>query len=325
MRRRAFIAALGGAAAWPLAAAAQPAVPVIGFLSSRSPGESASVVAAFREGLKQSGYVEGQNVHIACRWADGRYASLAAMAADLVDQRVAVIVPVGGEVTAFAAKAATATIPIVFVMGSDAVETGLVASLNRPGGNITGATLMGGALGAKRLELLRELLPQAAVIGFLVNPDHPRAAIDTAEVEDAARALTQQVRIVTARTLTDFDTAFARLTQERAAALIVNRDGFFNSRRERIMALAARHSMPAIYESREHTAAGGLMSYGTSYSDTYRQAGIYTGRILKGAKPAELPVLQPTKFELVINLKTAQVLGLGISPTLLARADEVIE
>jgi putative ABC transport system substrate-binding protein len=326
MRRRAFIAALGGAAAWPLAARAQQAtMPVIGFLSSRSPGESSSVVAAFRTGLKESGFVEGHNVHIAFRWAEGHYAGLASMAADLVEQRVAVLVPVGGEVTAFAAKVATSTIPIVFVMGSDAVEAGLVASINRPGGNITGATLMAGAVSAKRLELLREVLPEAKVIAFLVNPDHPRSAADAAEVQEAARSLAQPVRIVTARTEADFEAAFATLMQERLGALIVNRDGFFNSRRERIIALAARHAVPAIYESREHAEAGGLMSYGTSYADTYRQAGIYAGRILKGAKPAELPVLQPTKFEFVINLRTARALGLAIPPLLLARADEVIE
>jgi putative tryptophan/tyrosine transport system substrate-binding protein len=325
MRRRAFIVGLFTVAAWPPGPRAQQGAPVIGFLSSRSPGESASVVAAFREGLRESGYIDGQNVHIAFRWGDGDYARLAALAADLVHQRVAVMVPVGGEVTALAAKAATATIPIVFVMGSDAVEAGLVESLNRPGGNITGATLMAGAAGTKRLELLRQLLPGVRVIGFLVNPDHPRAVIDTAEVQEVARVLAQDVRILTARTEADFDSAFATMTQAGADALIVNRDGFFNSRRERIIALAARFAVPAIYESREHAAAGGLMSYGTSYVDTYRQAGIYAGRILKGGKPADLPVLQPTRFELVINLKTANALGLEVPPTLLARADEVIE
>jgi putative ABC transport system substrate-binding protein len=319
------MALFGGAAAWPLAARAQSPVPVVGFLSSRSPGESASVVAAFRDALKESGYVEGRNVHIAFRWAEGHYERLLSMAADLVEQRVAVVVPVGGEVTALAAKAATSTIPIVFVMSSDAVETGLVASINRPGGNITGVTLMSGAVGAKRLELLRQVLPGATVIGFLVNPDHPQAAVDTVEVQEAARSLGQQVRTLSAREDADFETAFATLAQERIGALIVNRDGFFNSRRERIIALAARQALPAIYVSREHAAAGGLMSYGTSYADTYRQAGIYVGRILKGAKPAELPVLQPTKFELVINLKTAKALGLDVPPMLLARADDIIE
>ena len=325
MRRREVIGLIGGASAWPLIGNAQPSTPVIGFLSSRSPGESASVVAAFREGLKEVGYVEGRNVHIAFRWAEGAYARLATLAADLVEQRVAVIVPVGGEVTALAAKSATSTIPIVFVIGSDAVEMGLVASLSRPGRNVTGATLMGGAVGTKRLELLRELAPRAAIIGFLLNPDHPRASTDTAEVEDAGRALAQKVSVVTVRADSDLEIAFARLKEERAGGLIVNRDGFLNSRREQIIALASRHELPAIYESREHVASGGLISYGTSYSDTYRQAAIYAGRILKGATPAELPVLQPTKFELVINLSTAKALGLTIPPTLLARADEVIE
>jgi putative tryptophan/tyrosine transport system substrate-binding protein len=325
MRRREVIVLIGGAGAWPLVGNAQPSTPVICFLSSRSPGESASLVAAFREGLKELGYVEGRNVHIAFRWAEGAYARLAPLAADLVEQRVAVIVPVGGEVTALAAKLATSTIPIVFVIGSDAVEMGLVASLSRPSGNVTGATLMGGAVGTKRLELLRELVPGAAIIGFLLNPDHPRASNDTAEIEGAGRALAQQVRMVMVRADSDFESAFARLKEERVGALIVNRDGFLNSRREQIIALANRHALPAIYESREHVASGGLMSYGTSYSDTYRQVGIYVGRILKGVKPAELPVLQPTKFELVIHLSTAKALGLTIPPSLLARADEVIE
>jgi putative tryptophan/tyrosine transport system substrate-binding protein len=283
---------------------------VIGFLSSRSPGESASVVAAFGEGLKESGYVEGQNVHIAFRWPEGDYARFAVLASELVGRRAAVIVAVGGEVTAHAAKAATTTITIVFVIGSDAVEASLVASFNRPRGNVTGATLMGGAVGAKRLELLRELVPGAAAIGFLLNPDHPRAANDQTEAREAARALAQRLHVVAARDEAGFEPAFAALAEERAGALIVNRDAFFNSRRERIIALAARHRIPAIYESREHVAAGGLMSYGTSYADTYRQAGIYAGRILTGAKPAELPVLQ---------------LGLTVPPTLLDRADEVIE
>jgi putative ABC transport system substrate-binding protein len=325
MRRREVIRLLTGAAAWPCAARAQAATPMIGFLSSRSPGESAALVTAFGKGLRESGYVEGQNLHIAFRWAEGNYARLPALAVELVERRVAVIVSVGGEVTTDAVRVATSTIPIVFVIGSDAVEMGIVASLNRPGGNITGATLMAGAVGAKRLELLRELVPDAAVIGLLINPDHPRAASDAAEVEDAGRALAQKVRLATARSDAELEPAFAGLREAQAGALIVNRDGFFNSRREQITALAARHAMPAIYESREHVAAGGLMSYGTSYAETYRQAGIYTGRILKGAKPAELPVLQPTKFELVINLTTARVLGLTIPTSLLARADEVIE
>jgi putative tryptophan/tyrosine transport system substrate-binding protein len=325
MKRREAMALLASAAAWPLASRAQQATPVIGFLSSRSPAESAPLVAAFREGLRESGHFEGRDVQIVFRWAEGRYERLPEMAADLVGQRIALLVSVGGEVTALAAKAATATIPIVFVIGSDAVETGLVASLARPGGNVTGATLMGGALGAKRLELLREMLPDPSVIGFLVNPDHPRARADTAEVHEAAGPLAQPILVVDARTDSDLEHAFKTLAQSRARGLIVNRDGFLNSRRERIMALAARHELPAIYESREHAMAGGLMSYGTSYAEIYRQAGLYAGRVLNGAKPTELPVVQPTKFEFIINLKTAQALGLPVTPTLLARADEVIE
>jgi putative tryptophan/tyrosine transport system substrate-binding protein len=326
MTRRHAIALLGAAAAWPLATRAQQlTVPVIGFLSGRSPGESASVEAAFRQGLQETGYVEGQNVHIALRWADGRYARLPELAADLVGRRVTVLVSVGGEVVALAAKAATTTIPIVFVMGSDPVEAGLVASLNQPGGNITGATLLAGPLGAKRVELMHELVPRATVVAFLVNPNHPRADLDIAETHEAAQKLRQTVRVVGARTVSDLQPAFASIIQQRADALIVNRDGFLNSQREQVVVLAARHALPAIYESREHVEAGGLMSYGPSYSDTYRKAGIYTGQILKGVKPSELPVLQPAKFELVINLKTAKAIGLDVPPTLIARSDEVIE
>ena len=238
---------------------------------------------------------------------------------------MAVIVSVGGEVVALAAKAATTTIPIVFVMGSDPVESGIVTSLNRPSGNITGASLLAGALGAKRLELVRELVPNTNIIAFLVNPDHPRAELDIKETQDAARTLGQRLHVVKARTESDFQAAFASIAAEKAGAMIVNRDAFFNSRRDLIVALAARHAVPAIYELREHVAAGGLISYGPSYADTYRQAGIYTGRILNGAKPADLPVVLPTKFELVLNLAIAKSLGLEVPPTVLARADEVIE
>jgi putative tryptophan/tyrosine transport system substrate-binding protein len=327
MRRRKFLRLIGGAtAAWPLAVTAQPsAMPVIGFLSGRSPAESASVEAGFRTGLKDAGYVEGQNLHIAFRWADGQYERLPALAADLVDRRVAVIVAVGSEVVALAAKAATTAIPIVFVIGSDPVEVGLVVSLNRPGGNITGTSLLAGALGAKRLELLRELVPGAGLLAFLMNPRHPRGELDLTEMRDAALSLGQNMLVLTAATEADFPMAFATLVEQKAGALIVNRDAFFNSRREQIIALAARHAVPSIYESREHVAAGGLISYGPSYSDTYRQAGIYAGRILRGAKPTDLPVQLPTKFELAINIKTARALGVDVPPTLLARADDVVE
>jgi putative tryptophan/tyrosine transport system substrate-binding protein len=295
MKRREAMALLASAAAWPLASRAQQATPVIGFLSSRSPAESAPLVAAFREGLRESGHFEGRDVQIVFRWAEGRYERLPEMAADLVGQRIALLVSVGGEVTALAAKAATATIPIVFVIGSDAVETGLVASLARPGGNVTGATLMGGALGAKRLELLREMLPDPSVIGFLVNPDHPTARADTAEVHEAAGPLAQPILVVDARTDSDLEHAFKTLAQSRARGLIVNRDGFLNSRRERIMALAARHELPAIYESREHAMAGGLMSYGTSYNArhirAFRAAQVDSPRDVK--TPAEARAYPP--------------------------------
>ena len=327
MRRRDFLGALGGAAAaWPLAAhAQQPAMPVIGFLSSRSASDSASVEAAFRLGLQEAGYVEGQNVHIAFRWADGQFARLPALAADLVARRPTVIVAAGGEVTASVAKTATTTIPIVFIIGVDAIKAGLVASMNRPGGNLTGVTLFTGSLAAKRLELLRELVLGVGVIAVLANPRNSNAEAYETDVTEAARTLGQRLQLINASTESDIEMAFATLAKQQVGALVVMPDPFLNTRRDQIMGLAARHALPAIYDSREHAVAGGMMSYGASYTDVYRQAGIYTGKVLKGARPADLPIMQPTKFTLVINLKTAKSLSLEVPQKLLALAEEVIE
>jgi len=327
IRRREFIFALGSAAAvWPLAARAQqPAMPVVGFLSSRSPNESASAVAAFRQSLSEAGYIEGKNLAIAFRWAGGQYDRLPALAADLARHQVAAIFATGGNPPAFAAKAATATIPIVFLIGSDPVKFGLVASLNRPGGNITGVTLFTSLLVAKRLELLHELVPTATKIAILVNPNNSNTEPDTKVAQIAASSLRQQLVVLSASSESDIDTAFATLVQQRANALVVNTDAFFLTHRNQLAALAARHAIPTIHDLRDYAAAGALVSYGTNLLDAYRQAGNYVAKILDGEKPANLPVVQPIKFDLVINLKTAKALGLDVPATLLARADEVIE
>jgi putative tryptophan/tyrosine transport system substrate-binding protein len=317
---------LGGAVAAPHAPRAQQkAMPVIGFLSSEAPGAFTPLVATFRQGLSETGYVEGQNVAIEYHWAEGRYERLPALAADLVGRKVDVIVTQGGPPSALAAKSATTTIPIVFLGGSDPVEIGLVASLSRPGGNLTGMTFMSADLMPKRLELLSELVPQARVIALLVNPNSPAAERIIGDMQEAARPKGVRLHILKAGAEGDFETAFASLVQLQAGALVVGTDAFFASRRSELVALAARHAIPAIYDWREFASAGGLISYGPSFPAAFRQAGIYAGRILKGAKPADLPVEQPTRFELVVNLNTAKALGITIPPSILSRADEVIE
>ena len=324
MQRRAFIRLIGGALAWPVAAGAQQSATLIGFLSSRAPGESAGVVAAFRDGLREQGFAEGQNLTIAFRWAEGRYDRLPALAAELVGLRVALLFAAGGPPSALAAKAATKTIPIVFSAASDPVYLGLVPSLSRPGGNVTGMSTLTTPLGAKGIELLKELLPKASVIVFLVNPSNPSTALQVQGAQAAADSVGVRLRVVNASTIDELDRAFAALARERPDALVVTGDPFFDSVRERVVALAARSAVPADYAWRENVVAGGLMSYGASLTDSYRQAGIYAGRILIGEKPADLPVMQPAKFELVLNLKTAKALGVTIPQSLLLRADEAI-
>ena len=327
MKRRDFLTLLGGAAvAWPLAAPAQqPALPVIGFINSASPSPFAHLVAAMRHGLGEAGYVEGKDVAIEYRWANGQYDRLPALAADLVARKVTVIVSTGGDPPALAAKAATTTIPIVFATGSDPVAVGLVAGLSRPGGNLTGVTVLTSTLEAKRMGLLRELVPKAEKIGILINPNYPLAAAYLRDAQEAAVQLGVGLVAVNASAENDFEPAFASLMQQSVGALMIIADPFFNSRRDQLVAYSARHKIPTMYEFREFAAAGGLITYGTNLAEAYRQVGLYTGRILKGENPANLPVVQSAKFEMVINMKTAKALGLAVPNSMQLLADEVIE
>jgi putative tryptophan/tyrosine transport system substrate-binding protein len=327
MQRRDFITILGGAAALSpfVALAQQPGVPVIGFMSGRSPADSAKELEAFHKGLANIGYVEGRNITIEFRWANGHYDRLPGLARELVARQVSVIAAVGGGASGLAAKSVTSSTPIVFASGGDAVQIGLVASLNRPGGNVTGVNIIFGALGPKRLGLLHELVPAARAVAMLVNPDYPSASIEVRDVEAAGRTLGLRIHVSNARTESEIAPAFGSITEQKVAGLLVADDPFLQSQRARLVELAERLALPTIYFSRDFVDANGLMSYGPSLPDVYRLVGEYTGRILKGERPADLPVVQPTKFELVINLKTAKGLGIAVPPTLLARTDEVIE
>jgi putative ABC transport system substrate-binding protein len=319
------MAGFGAAATWPLAARAQQRVPLVGFLGSATAGPWTQFVAAFREGLNEAGFAEGRNVAIAFRWADGHYDRLPALAAELVRSGVDVLVATGGLPTIMAAKAATTTIPIVFTLGTDPVATGIVASLNRPGGNITGAQLFTASIDAKRFGLLHDMAPKVALTAVLVNPKNPNVPERSRRIEAAASILGKRIQFLHASTPQELEQAFTALGQSQAGALFVGADPFFNTSRATIVALAARLGIPAIYEQREFARAGGLMSYGTDFAEAYRQAGTYAGRILKGEKPADLPIAQSTKFEFVINLKTAKALGIEVPPGVSAQADEIIE
>ena len=326
MRRRDFITFVGGAAAWPVAARAQsPTLPVVGFLSSASPDQDAGRLRGFRQGLSEAGFIEGRNVAIEYRWAEEQNDRLPGMAADLVRRQVAVIVQAGQVAGALAAQAVTRTIPIIFLTGGDPVALGLVASLNRPGGNVTGVTTLSVELEPKRLELLHGLVPAAKTVGALINQTSPNAGVQSKSLHEAARTLGRTLQILSASTEPDFETVFAKLVELRAGGLVIGNDGLFISKPERLAALAVRHAMPTIFQFRPFAAAGGLMSYGGDLADLYRLSGSYTGRILKGEKPADLPVLQATKVEMIINMKSAKALGIDVPLPLLGRADEVIE
>jgi len=325
MRRRDLVTLIGGAAAWPLAARAQQSIPVVGFLNSQSAGPFSHMLAGFQRGLREAGFLEGQNVAIEYRWAEGHYERLPDLANDLVRRQLAVLVATGGEPAALAAKVATQAIPIVFLIGGDPVKEGLVASMNRPGGNVTGLTLLTTEIEGKRLGLLQELVPKATLIAVLVNPNFPPAENQQRDVLEAASRAGLRSTVVLAGSESEFEPAFATVVEKRADALMVCADPFFNSRRDQLVALAAHHKVPTIYELREYALGGGLMSYGVNIVELYRQAAQYAAMILKGAKPSDLPIVQPTKFDFVINQKAAKVLGLDVPDRLLALADEVVE